>query len=207
MSDKTDYLKNAQINTMRDVALSAPADMYVGLFSTIPADDGTGGVELSGGSYARQAVTLGAPAAGVSSNSGEVAFPVATGNQGTAIGWGLFDAAAAGNLWWKTRLGGAPLDFIGLAADDFIYALGHTFVNTDEIVFTGASVPGGLTAGTKYFVRDAATDKFKVAATSGGAAIDLTANGTGVVQTDLRKTINTGDQAKFAIGDLVVKER
>jgi len=63
---------------------------------------------------------------------------------------------------------------VDLAADT-VKAPAHGQANGGRIVFIGGTPPGGLVEGTVYFVRDAATDTFKVAATAGGAAIDLTA--------------------------------
>lgn len=45
-----------------------------------------------------------------------------------------------------------------------------------RIVFRPGHAPAGLSAGVAYFVRDATTTTFKVAATAGGSAIDLTAD-------------------------------
>lgn len=75
-----------------------PSAVYVGLFTTTPtADDGTGGTEVSGGSYAREAIT-----ASVSGNtmnpSADVTFTTATASWGTVNGFGLFDAVSGGNL-------------------------------------------------------------------------------------------------------------
>ena len=89
---------------------AAPANTYVALLTTAPtARDGTGAVEVSGGSYARQAVassgwsvisTSGSGATSLEqiSNSGAVTFPTATGNWGTIVGAALYDASSAGNL-------------------------------------------------------------------------------------------------------------
>ena len=44
---------------------------------------------------------------------------------------------------------------------------------------SGGALPAGLTAKTIYYLRDVTTNTFKVAATRGGAAVDLTTNGTG----------------------------
>lgn len=41
----------------------------------------------------------------------------------------------------------------------------------------GDTLPGGLSAGTTYFVRDATATTFKLAATLGGAAINITSDG------------------------------
>jgi len=58
----------------------------------------------------------------------------------------------------------------------------HGLVDDQEVVFSadtaaGYSVPGGLTAGTTYYAIIVSTSRFKVAATAGGAAIDLTTAG------------------------------
>lgn len=49
----------------------------------------------------------------------------------------------------------------------------HGLVNNQEVKFTGTP-PAPLVAGTTYFVRDAAANTFKVSATLGGAAVDIT---------------------------------
>ncbi len=101
MSQMSDYLENALINsTLRGTTYTAPTTVYVALYTTSPTDADTG-TEVSGGSYARQSVTFGAPSNGATANSGAVTFPTATASWGT-IGWiGIRDAAAAGNLlYW-----------------------------------------------------------------------------------------------------------
>lgn len=100
----SNYLENALINaTLRATTYTAPATVYVSLWTSDPGDDGSG-TEVSGGSYARTAVTFGAPSNGVSLNSAAVEFPQATGNWGT-IGWiGINDALTTGNLLYHTPL-------------------------------------------------------------------------------------------------------
>ena len=100
----SNYLEDALINaTLRATTYTAPATVYVSLWTSDPGDDGSG-TEVSGGSYARTAVTFGAPSNGVSLNSAAVEFPQATGNWGT-IGWiGINDAATSGNLLYHTAL-------------------------------------------------------------------------------------------------------
>jgi hypothetical protein len=64
----------------------------------------------------------------------------------------------------------------------------------------GASVlPAGVTEGTIYYVRDSTTDTFKLAATSGGSAIDLTVDGAGIVQKITPETF-TG-QGTYSVTD------
>ena len=60
---------------------------YAALFTADPTDSGSVTNEVSGGSYARQAITFGDDAASREiSNTAEVSFPAATADWGT-IGW------------------------------------------------------------------------------------------------------------------------
>ncbi|MES2500135.1 MAG: hypothetical protein V4570_06350, partial [Pseudomonadota bacterium] len=57
MAALTDYAENKVLDAiLRAQSLGAPATFYVGLFTSAPSDTG-GGTEVSGGSYARVAVT------------------------------------------------------------------------------------------------------------------------------------------------------
>lgn len=85
---------------------------HIALFTTTPADDATGGVEVSGGSYARQAfakngTNWGSSAAGAPSTIQSllaVTFPQATANWGTIQSWGYFTAISAGTLLFFASL-------------------------------------------------------------------------------------------------------
>lgn len=104
MAEMSNYLENALINaTLRNTSYTSPATVYVSLYTSDPTDADTG-TEVSGGSYARTAVTFGAPSNGVSTNSAAVEFPQATGSWGT-VGWiGIEDASTGGNLLYHTAL-------------------------------------------------------------------------------------------------------
>lgn len=104
MAEMSNYLENALINaTLRNTTYTSPATVYVGLFTSDPTDAGSG-TEVSGGSYARTAVTFGAPSNGVTTNSAAVEFPQATASWGT-VGWiGIHDASTSGNLLYHTAL-------------------------------------------------------------------------------------------------------
>jgi hypothetical protein len=94
----SDYYENKVIDHMlRNQAFTPPSTVYVGLYTAAPTDAG-GGTEVSGGSYARQAVTLAAASNGATQNSADITFPTATADWGTIVAAGLFDAASAGNL-------------------------------------------------------------------------------------------------------------
>ena len=104
MAEMSNYLENALINaTLRNTSYTSPATVYVGLYTSDPTDANTG-TEVSGGSYARTAVTFGSPSDGVTTNSAAVEFPQATGSWGT-VGWiGILDASTSGNLLYHTPL-------------------------------------------------------------------------------------------------------
>ena len=100
----SNYLENALINvTLRATSYTAPTTVYVSLWTSDPTDAGSG-TEVSGGSYARTAVTFAAPSNGVTTNNADVTFPTATASWGT-VGWiGINDALTTGNLLYHTAL-------------------------------------------------------------------------------------------------------
>ena len=104
MAEISNYLENALINgTIRGTTYTAPSTVYVGLYTTDPTDANTG-TEVSGGSYARVAVTFAAPSNGVTTNNADVTFTQATASWGT-VGWiGILDASSSGNLLYHTPL-------------------------------------------------------------------------------------------------------
>ena len=104
MAEMSNYLENALINaTLRNTSYTSPATVYVALYTTDPTDADTG-TEVSGGSYARTAVTFGAPSNGVSTNSAAVEFPTCTSSWGTITHIGIRDASTSGNLLYHTAL-------------------------------------------------------------------------------------------------------
>ena len=104
MAEMSNFLENALLNaTLNATTYTAPANIYVSLWTSDPTDAGSG-TEVSGGSYARTAVTFAAPSNGVTTNSADVTFPTATASWGT-VGWiGINDAITGGNLLYHTAL-------------------------------------------------------------------------------------------------------
>jgi len=104
MAEMSNYLENALINaTLRNTSYTSPTTVYLALYTSDPTDADTG-TEVSGGSYARQAITFGAPSNGVSTNSAAIEFPQAGGSWGTVAFVGIRDASTAGNLLFHTAL-------------------------------------------------------------------------------------------------------
>lgn len=103
---KADFLELKVLDhVLGNAAYTAPATVYVALFTAAPTDAG-GGTEVTGGSYARVAVTNNATnwpaaAAGLKSNGTVVTFTTATANWGTVVAMGIYDALTLGNLlYW-----------------------------------------------------------------------------------------------------------
>jgi len=104
MSEMSNYLENALINgTLRATSYTAPTTIYLALYTTDPTDADTG-TEVSGASYARQTITMGAPSNGVSTNSAAIEFSAAGGSWGTVTHIGIRDALTTGNLLYHTPL-------------------------------------------------------------------------------------------------------
>ncbi len=84
----------------------APATWHFALSTTVPAADGSGANEPSGGAYARVAATNNGSNFGPSTtsapiqlqNNTNVTFPRATASWGTIVAVLIYDAASAGQL-------------------------------------------------------------------------------------------------------------
>lgn len=71
--------------------------------------------------------------------------------------------------------------FTASATTNLLTAEGHLVEENDELILSnaGGSLPGGLSAATRYFAKEVTPNAFKLAATPGGSAIDVTSAGTG----------------------------
>lgn len=120
MSNMTDFLENRIVDwLLRGQAYTPPTTVHIGLF-TVAAGDAGGQTEVTGGSYARAAVsatlanfagtqsagstTASTGTSGQTSNNNVVNFPTPTADWGTVVGIGIFDAASGGNLLFYAPL-------------------------------------------------------------------------------------------------------
>jgi hypothetical protein len=92
---------------------TGPTTIYVALYTSSPTDAG-GGTEVTGGSYARVAVTsslanwagtqsagsttASSGTSGTTSNNNAITFPAPTANWGTVVAAALLDASTGGNI-------------------------------------------------------------------------------------------------------------
>ncbi len=131
----TDYAENKIVDAvLRGQSLGAPATWYVGLL-TSACSDSSAGTEVTGGSYARVAVTAGltqwagtqsagsttasSGTGGQTSNNATITFPAPTASWGTVTGFGLYDASTSGNQWFCFTLSSSKTINNGDAAPSF----------------------------------------------------------------------------------------
>lgn len=124
MSAATDYLESALLNhVLRNTAYTSPTTVYLALFTTATSDAAPG-TEVTGGSYARQAVAFNAPSGGAVVNTAVETFtnmPACT-----VTHWGIFDAVSAGNMLFHGALSASKTY---LAGEDATVAIGALSVS------------------------------------------------------------------------------
>jgi len=104
MAEFTNYLEDKLLDhVLNNASFTSPTTVYVGLFTAAPTDT-TAGTEVSGGSYARQVLSVTTASSGVVTSDADVNFPQATGNWGTIVALGIHDALSSGNLLMYTDL-------------------------------------------------------------------------------------------------------
>lgn len=196
------YAENKILDALFNNTSLAIATPYVSLHTADPGE--TGANEVTGGSYARQSGSFGAASSGQVQNDADIDF--ASMPATTVVAFGVWDASTSGNCLWTGWLSTVVRAFVADdLAGDTIRSPGHGFSNDDRVVFEAedvGSLPTGLSAGTLYWVVNAATDTFKVSTTQGGGAVDITAVGSGKVRKVVPKTLDAGDTFRFAAGAL-----
>ena len=104
MAEFSDYLENKVLDhVLRNVSYSSPTTVFVGLYTSNPTDTNSG-TEVTGGSYARQALSVTTASAGIVTSSADVTFPQCTASWGSVGFIGILDALSSGNLLMHTAL-------------------------------------------------------------------------------------------------------
>ena len=97
MSAASDHLETALLAAvLKNTSYSSPATTYLALFTSDPTDADTG-TEVSGGGYARQALSFTGTGDSVTT-SAAVAFTASGAAFGTITHIGIYDAVSGGNL-------------------------------------------------------------------------------------------------------------
>lgn len=123
-SAATEYFRNALIDhLLRGQSFVPPTTVYQSLH-TAPTTTSGGGTEMSGGGYARAAVTLTLAVDGETSNDDTVTLPVGTG---TVTHGALFDASSGGNMLLQAELVSPVVttsgDYVEFALGDISYSV------------------------------------------------------------------------------------
>lgn len=103
MSAASDYLENKVLDhVLTSTSYTAPGTRYLGLFTASTGlEANTPSAEVSGGSYARKAVTFAAASGGSSATNATVTFDTASASWGTITHVAIMDASTSGNvLFW-----------------------------------------------------------------------------------------------------------
>lgn len=103
MSAASDYLENKLLDhVLTATAYSQPSTRYLALFTASTGlESNSPSAEVSGGSYARKAVTFAAASSGSSATNATVTFDAASANWGTITHVAVMDASTSGNvLFW-----------------------------------------------------------------------------------------------------------
>lgn len=159
---------------LTDTAVNTALDaITLAYLSAHTAYSTTGANEVTGGSpaYARKAVTFAAAATRSRAASTQPVFDIPAG---TTVRWIGKWSALAGTFHGMSPNGGSDKAFIADVTNDKILCPAHGYSAGQTVVFYGGTAPTGLTAGTVYYVVNPTTDDFQVAATAGGAAINIT---------------------------------
>lgn len=102
MASMTDYTANkVRDHALRNIAWTSPTTVYLALFTTATAEDGSG-TEVTGGSYARQAITFNGTDPGLAIQAALVTFsgmPACT-----VVAAAIMDASSGGNMLFHGKL-------------------------------------------------------------------------------------------------------
>lgn len=152
------YLQAARQNWYKGAAYpAAPTNVYLALFTAMPTQAGTGGTEVTGTGYARQAISAAAGWGAISggttgpwsiANASTVNFGNAGSAWGTVLGFGIYDASTAGNLLYVANFGssviisnGAPVSFAAGAITVTVTGVSQYLANAALNWYKGTAYP------------------------------------------------------------------
>lgn len=217
---RTTYTSDKILNNgYRNTAWTPPTTVYAGLLTAVSNAEAGTVTETTYGSYARQSITFGAPAASSGGeriqNTNVITFP-AKSDAGTVtiIAVGVYDQLTSGNLLDVIFLDdSASLPMICVAdeiASNLLRSAAHGLTADHQVRFestpAGVTLPGGLAENTTYFVISTGltADDFSVSTTQGGGAVDISAVGKAIVYHLDPKVVSQNDQPTFAASTLSI---
>jgi len=132
---KSDYLEQKFIEAaLKNTSFAGGATLYVALFTAVSSGETPSVTEVTGGSYARQAISAsggwssGGQVSGAYevSNASAITFPTATADWGDITHFGIYDASTSGHLFYFAQLDTLKTINTG---DTFEFATGTLKVN------------------------------------------------------------------------------
>lgn len=141
MAGASNSLADSILNhVFRDTSYTQPANVYIALNSVMPADDGTGGTELSGTGYARVAIAT--------TNAAWTAPAAGTGNKRKIDNAAAVDFGTAGSDWapsgspnvgytvWDASSGGTYMGGVAYGASKIIQSGDPVKFNIGSVVIS-----------------------------------------------------------------------
>jgi hypothetical protein len=204
------------IANVADNAATAPlTSLYVSLHTADPGEAGdqtTGEAAYTG--YARVAVARTSGGWAVTADSvspvAAVVFPACTGGSATVTYFGVGTAASgAGKLLYSGPLGSAQGAFTAKASTDTVSAPSGSFAVNDPISFQplrGFALPGGITAGTVYFVKTVSGTDVTISTTAGGATLDVTTDGAGSCFKGTQMSVTVGVTPQLSTATAITED-
>lgn len=215
-NDLAKLLYNATpIPNIADNAASAPlTNFHVALHTADPGEAGDQTTsEAAYTSYTRVAVarTSGGWTVtnNVVTNTADVAWPQCTGGSATITHFSVGVASSSTSKIINRGVFGSALGpFTGENSNDQITNKGHGLSVDDRVCFyapPNATLPTGITEGTVYFVKSVAdVDNITISATQGGATLDITADGDGVMFKVVPLSISSGIIPRALAGQISI---
>jgi hypothetical protein len=190
------YQAVAWANIADNAAASPLTALFVALHTADPGEAGAQNAsEATYTGYARVSITRAAGAGGftqtnnVFTNTSAVTFGICTAGSNSITHWSLGVASSGATVILNKAPVGpitAIWEFTAVASTDTIVGPIAALAVDDRVSFyplEGASnsLPAGITEGTVYFVKTAAGSSITISTTSGGATLDITADGGGIM--------------------------
>lgn len=193
----------------RHACLSGLASVITHISAHTNLPDANGSSEVTGGLYARVPIAWAAASGGTRGNSGALTIEIPAGTTVTHLGY--WSALSGG-----THYGHSPVnptvDGYGQVGPngvtiDSLTCNSHGLTDGRRVSFlppAGDALPGGVSTSTLYYVVTAGTDTFSISLSSGGAAVDLTAQGKFYFQSCTPETFAGAGQLAIASGALLL---
>lgn len=202
-------------NIADNAATSPLTQLFVALHTADPGEAGDQtSSEATYTGYARVAVnrTSGGWTASANPvvNAGTITFPACTGGSNTITHWSVgVVTSGASKILYSGALTAGLKTFTAVASTDTIVAPGTSFVVNDQVSMystPAAVLPTGVNESQLYFIKTVSGTSYTISTTQGGATLDITADGAGLIAKDATLVVSSGITPTFAASALSITE-